>query len=153
MRYPDAEQVTPNHTLNRKFLDYCQRTLPADGPGRRADFGPEQMSAFLGNVMILEYSPDRADYRYRLYGTGLTRCSGFDLTNHWHGEFVGDVADVMRAHYDTCRTSGRLLYTMHEAVHKAQRGLWEQVLCPVVAASTTGDADQIVASSIAIFKT
>ena len=152
LRYADSEQISPNHALNRGFLDYCRRNVPIGKKGRRADFGPEQLSAFMGNIMIVEYCSGRSDYRYRLYGTGLARISGFDLTNRWHSEFSGDVANVMRRQYDACRSEERVLYTLHEAVHKAQHGLWEQVLCPVVAESASGAVDQIIATGVAVFK-
>jgi hypothetical protein len=57
------------------FLKKGDRELPS-----RKDISPEEMKAYLANVMLIDVSYDPLDFVYRVFGSGVGRAQGKDYT-------------------------------------------------------------------------
>lgn len=58
------------------------RALPA-----RADFAPDDLLPWFGNLVILDVIDGGKDFRYRLFGTVIAREAGFDMTGKLLSEY------------------------------------------------------------------
>ena len=70
--YPESEVVRPPSDLAAAFLDYCRRVKPSGDYADRASFDVMHLRPWLGFLMILDYLPDQDDFRYRMYGSGIS---------------------------------------------------------------------------------
>lgn len=75
---PDKATLWP--VMFGRLLDYwldlkAERELP-----ETVEIDPVDFSFALGDILLVEYLANRQDLRYRVYGTNVTKFSGFDLT-------------------------------------------------------------------------
>lgn len=83
----DLGVVHPHPKLRALFDLWDARRGSRPAPAR-SDFSHEDLQPWFGHLMLLDCLDDN-EYRYRLYGTGLVRLFGFDLT----GQTVSASAD------------------------------------------------------------
>ncbi len=80
------------------WLGKCAgRLMPA-----RADLLPEEMKPWLGNLMLIDVTPD-GDYVYRLYGTRFVEQFGVEMTGKTIKVLASAQADAIRSEYDMVR--------------------------------------------------
>jgi hypothetical protein len=80
------------------WLGKCAgRRLPA-----RADLRPEEMRPWLGNLMLIDVSPD-GSYQYRLYGTRFVEQFGVEMTGKTIDILAPGQAAAIRSEYDIVR--------------------------------------------------
>lgn len=86
--HDDNRDVAVSHPKLRGLLDLWEATRGSRQAPPRSDFSHEDLQPWFGHLMLLDCLQGN-DYRYRLYGTALTRLFGFDLT----GQLVSTSAD------------------------------------------------------------
>ena len=109
---------------------------------RPSTVDPEKLGAGLGYLMILEVEGDAPNvhYRYRLYGTGIAKRSGFDLT--------GKRTDEVPTHplmgrffawcYSAVCTRREPLFTEHNAPPLVMVANWSRIILPVAEVRKNG---------------
>jgi len=75
----DPEKLLP---LHREMFDYWLAKKPGSGLPARADFDPVDFPNIIPWVLMLDVVPTSSAprYRFRLFGTGLVKRAGKDLT-------------------------------------------------------------------------
>ena len=112
-------------TLYREWLDASrERDLPPF-----ETFDPERRPLLSGNLMVLD--PEDGAFRYRHYGSGIARASGFDMSGRSTADFDSDVGRFFEQKYHQVLASRRPLYTLHRASHARGVLLWERLILPV----------------------
>lgn len=94
---------------SRGLLAMLERLRGPDGVIRRDAFGPEDLKPWLGGIAINQWSEERGDYVYRLFGTHLAENLGRDLTGLTLGEWPAPVAQIMRDQADLVRRTGSVV--------------------------------------------
>ncbi|NMM42856.1 hypothetical protein HH303_00090 [Rhodospirillaceae bacterium KN72] len=96
-------------------------------------------------LMYLDVLDGGADFQYRVYGTGISQVSGFDLTGMRLSEtHIPPVTrDFMMACYGAVVSRRDLLFTEHHPPVHFKIATWSRVLAPLVDA--TGAVARIVA--------
>ena len=94
---------------SRRLLAALERFRGPDGIIRRHAFGPEDLWPWLGGIAINQWSEQRGDYVYRLFGTHLAENLGRDLTGLTFGEWPDPVARIMRDQADLVRRTGAVV--------------------------------------------
>lgn len=80
------------------WLGKCAgRAMPA-----RSDLLPEEMRPWLGNLMLIDVSPD-GRYQYRLYGTRFVEQFGVEMTGKTIDTLAAGQAAAIRTEYDVVR--------------------------------------------------
>ena len=138
--YPEREACVIPHRPVQAYCDYCRSVKPPSDYADRGDFDAFTLRPWLGYIMILEYLPDREDFRYRMYGTRIATQSGFDMTGRLVSEFDSSVGAFFARLYRECVAERQLIYSEHTRVQGRYDCDWHRVMCPVRA----GDAVQLV---------
>ena len=94
---------------SRTLLAAIERFRGPDGVIRRHAFGPEDLWPWLGGIAINQWSDERGDYVYRLFGTHLAENLGRDLSGLTFGEWPKPVARIMRDQADLARRTGAVV--------------------------------------------
>ena len=113
----------------------------------RADLDPLEMGAWLGNLLLIDATPD-GRFVYRLYGTKFVDSFGLDMTGRNVDELPADQRERVRSDYEAVRSTGQpraRLYTalfegvatgLRPAGAKAERTTqqvvtWERLVLPL----------------------
>jgi len=112
----------------------------------RADLDPLEMRAWLGNLLLIDATPD-GRFVYRLYGTKFVDSFGLDMTGRSVDELPVDQRERVRSDYEAVRSTGQpraRLYTalfegvptgLRPAGAKAERAAqvvtWERLVLPL----------------------
>lgn len=129
--YPETERRELSNDGSASFLDYCLSKKVAATLARRDDFQMEKLRPWLGNVMVLEFLPDREDFRYRLYGSRIAERTGFDMTGKCVSDFRSAIGDFFRGQYLKAIGDGILIASRNPYLHSRAPCDWERVICPV----------------------
>jgi hypothetical protein len=70
----------------RALYAYWQGKRQGLAPPSRAAIHPEEMVPWLPNLMLLDVIGDPPRFRVRLFGTGLARAYGGEITGRWMDE-------------------------------------------------------------------
>lgn len=63
-----------------RLLDYWENLRGERDLPESVEIDPVDFGFALGNILLAEFTENRTDLRYRVYGTNITNFSGFDLT-------------------------------------------------------------------------
>ena len=112
----------------------------------RADIDPVEMRAWLGNLLLIDATPD-GRFVYRLYGTKFVDSFGLDMTGRGVDELPVEQRERVHSDYEAVRTMGQpraRLYTalfdnspagLRAASVKAARTpqvvTWERLVLPL----------------------
>lgn len=110
--------------------------------GRIPTYAEFNLNAFpdcLDHVMVV--LPTGDDYFYMVYGAGVTRDAGFDMTGKRESEFTKPVGAKFKACYDDCVRSDRPEFVVHTAEYKITAHSWERLILPLRGAT---DNDRIL---------
>ena len=122
----------PVHAEIAGFAQYCldlagDRELP-----RRSDFDPCKVLPMLGNVYLLEVTPDGKDYYPSLFGVHMAVLYDSDLSQVPLNEFRNaDLRDALRKTYDEVTASGKPLYMRGKYVWPDKSVGFERLLVPM----------------------
>lgn len=136
---------------SRSILAVLQRFRGPDGIIRRRAFGPEDLKPWLGSIAINQWSDERGDYVYRLFGTHLAENLGRDLSGLTLAEWPPSVARIMRDQADLVRKSGSVVvshYRLKVAVRDGRiedRVQTQEKIVVPIAYSADGPPDAILA--------
>src|SRR5215472_3359449 len=72
----------------------------------RADLDPLEMGAWLGNLLLIDATPD-GRFVYRLYGTKFVDSFGLDMTGRSVDELPADQRERVRSDYEAVRSTGQ----------------------------------------------
>lgn len=117
---------------NRVIRDLYREWLEMSADGRLppyAAFEPRKRPLLSANLMVLV--PEDGAYRYRHYGVGIARVSGFDMTGQTTADFDSDVGRFFAEKYQQTLRDRLPLYTLHRASHARGVLLWERLILPV----------------------
>jgi hypothetical protein len=91
-RIPDDRSAW--HPLVRQFYDYWLSIAPPGALPGRQHVAPEEMSAWLSRLWLLDVYRNPLRYRLRLCGSAMVRSLGQEVTGRWldevHPRSVGD---------------------------------------------------------------
>jgi len=102
MILPASDRLT--FAKGRELLALLDGRRGDDGILRRSAFGPHDLRQWLGGIGIQQWSAERGDYVYRLFGTSLAQNLGRDLTGLTLAEWPPAVARIMREQADLARS-------------------------------------------------
>lgn len=124
---------------------------------RRADFPPEVLKPWLGNLILIEICEDR-QYRYRLYGSAFVNRFGVEMTKRTVDDLPPEQSAVIRKDYDTVVRTGvplSRLYTSGFDIMDINRRMdyqrtetWERLVLPLTAVG----GDQVTMLMIAAYE-
>jgi len=145
---PSPEQL-PAPPL-RFLAEHWRRLAPAAGPPHRRHIDPLELRPALGYLMLLEPVDDCRDFRYRLYGSELSRISGLDMTGRLLSQHVISryAADFGIAVYRAAALRGRPLYSSRSPVGAEDTNRWARLALPFV--DDDGTVTRILAGSAAL---
>lgn len=132
--YPETERKVPAHEGSISFLTYCLDHKPKGALAERSAFKPDTLKRWLGNIMVLEFDPGRQDFRYRLYGSGISAKTGFDMTGKWVSDFHSEIGDLFREQYLKAVREKCLIVSRNPYLHSRAPCDWERIICPVASA-------------------
>ncbi|MEI6985834.1 MAG: PAS domain-containing protein [Rhodospirillaceae bacterium] len=106
----------------------------------RADFPPEVLKPWLGNLILIEIGED-GHYRYRLYGSAFVYRFGVEMTKRSIDDLPPEQSAAIREEYDAVVKSGNpmsRLYTSGFDIFDINRRLgikrvetWERLVLPL----------------------
>ena len=131
VRYPEVEEIRPTCDKAAAFLGHCRAVKPVGDYADRADFDVMRLRPWLGYIMILDHLPDQDDFRYRMYGSGISAESGFDMTGRLVSDFKSRTGDFFLLLYRQAVAERVLIYSAHARVHAQYSCDWHRVMCPV----------------------
>lgn len=82
----DDFHATIPHPGLRKLYEYWLRKRGSRSMPSRTDIDPAEIAALLPHITLIEVLETPLRFRYRLFGTGLTRDRGEDLTGRFLDE-------------------------------------------------------------------
>ncbi|HEX9464233.1 MAG TPA: PAS domain-containing protein [Alphaproteobacteria bacterium] len=102
----------------RALYDYwdgkrCARPMPT-----RADLDPLEMRAWLGNLVLIDVTPDRR-FVYRLYGTVFVDSFGIDMTGRSVDDLPAEQRERVHADYEAVRAGGQPRARLYTALFEA----------------------------------
>jgi hypothetical protein len=116
------------HPRLRGLFAFWQTKRGARPMPQRAAIDAVELWAWLGNLMLIE-STAGAEFRYRVYGTGLAEYYGRDLTGKTTAELRPEVRALVLAEYcEVCRTRQPLLVTHTRRVRDQQTAVEKLIL-------------------------
>ncbi len=140
----DLVTVLQNKPLLLIAYEYWQE-LKAEGATpvpRRAALEIERLKRVLHHVTLLEVIEQGADFRYRVFGTGLVRATGRDLTGQRVSELGHEIRPIATRLYSKVVRDGKPRYACHPAPAEHHVESWERVVLPL---STDGtDVSQLL---------
>lgn len=131
------------------LLTFYESLPRQDGLPDRAMAGPERLLPWLGNLMVLDPIDGGSDFRYRVYGSEISRFAGFEMTGRRVSDFASRTGVFFIGAYAACLASGQPMLTHNVAEHAINVDLqaivrWERLLLPFRRGT---DLLQIVASN------
>lgn len=142
----DAIGDTQLDPRTRAFWDFYQQLPKCGGLPHRSSAGAESLRPWLGNLMILD-PVEHSDFQYRLYGSEIARCCGFDMTGRLVSSFSSKTGSFFLESYQTCYRNRVPVLTTNVAEHANGMVYWERLLIPF---HTSNDSLQIVATNYPI---
>ena len=143
--YPEYDKVTRlTLPLAWEFTKYCLSVKPPGDFAEARSFGLCTLQRWLDYVVIVDYLPDIDEFRYRRYGSGLVRFTGFDMTGRFVSDFDSEVGRFFERLYRKCVDEKVVIHSEHARVHALLDCQWHRVLCPM----RDGDQIAVVACSI-----
>ena len=130
--------------LQRLHADWEARRRGRELPAR-ADFDPLDLRYILGYLNVVEVLRDPVRFRYRLFGTGMVRHTGVEMT----GRLVGDypdpaVAEHVHRRYAETMTLRRPTVVQHRRPPANDRTLlYESLVLPL--SSDGAEIDMLMA--------
>ena len=131
-----AEDDLPCGPL-RVLLAYWS-TLNADGGiPRHGMVDPLDFRRALGFVMVLELTDDGREFRYRLFGSSISRTSGFDMTGKLMSAHPASphATEFSIASTLACVRRGRPLFTERQPAWAEMTTRWPRLALPLSDAS------------------
>jgi hypothetical protein len=145
---PDKETLRP--VMLWTLLEYwwnlkAKRELP-----NSVEIDPIDFSFALGNVLLVEFIADREDLRYRVYGTNVTKYSGFDLTGK--SIATSNIPPISRAFYLATYKAASLrrapVFSVNFPSTRETLRQWNRLILPF--AGTDGQVDRFIVGIIPI---
>jgi len=106
----------------------------------RADFPPEILRPWLGNLLLIDVGDD-GGYRYRLYGSAFVSRFGVEMTKRSIDDLPPEQSAVIRADYDAVvgsrqplsrrYTSGFELVDINRRLDVKRVETWERLVLPL----------------------
>ncbi|MDF1791868.1 MAG: response regulator [Thalassobaculaceae bacterium] len=122
------DRLVDNRTIRGLFREWTDLATSEGLPPYSA-FDPASRPLLASNLMVLV--PEDGGYRYRHYGVGIARVSGFDMTGRTTADFDSDVGRFFAEKYAQTLEALQPLYTLHRASHARGVLLWERLILPV----------------------
>lgn len=136
---------------SRRFVQWAAATAAPGIVLDRDRFDPFDLRPWLGDLSILQWDPDAADYRYRLFGTHWASTMRRDFTGHVLAQWPDKLARAIRIRLDAVIKSGtpigahvRVARFEGDDVERGQ-SRFEQVLWPLSYGPGAGGAVLLLA--------
>ncbi len=143
--YPEYGKVTRlTRPLAWEFTKYCLSVKPPGDFAEARFFDLGKLQRWLDYVVIVDYLADVDEFRYRQYGPGLLRYTGFDMTGRFVSDFDSEVGRFLERLYRKCVAEKVVIHSEHGRVHSLHDCNWHRVLCPL----RDGDRIAVVACSL-----
>lgn len=129
--YPENEKVS--RLSDREilgFTKYCLSVKPRGALANAQDFTLAKLSRWLDHLMIVDYLPDIDNFRYRHYGRGIAKISGFDMTGRMVRDFDSEVGRFFERLYRKAISEKILIHSEHGRVHARNNCDWHRLICP-----------------------
>ena len=131
--FPESEKVS--RLSDRQILEFTKYCLSVKPKGELADaqdFSLAKMSRWLDHLMIVDFLPDIDNFRYRHYGAGIAKISGFDMTGRMVRDFDSEVGRFFERLYRKAITEKILIHSEHGRVHARNNCDWHRLICPAL---------------------
>ena len=120
---------------HRLLLEYWRAKRSVNGLMPRNKLDPIDLHTLLGNLMLLEASPDGFDFIYRVYGTKIAEHAQKD----WTGLTIGRMCELVdsrvgvfyRAIYAASALIHRPIFTEHSAPPSIGASAWQRLIVPL----------------------
>ncbi|MFX4221286.1 MAG: response regulator [Thalassobaculum sp.] len=122
------DRLVENRTIRGLYREWVEMAK-AGGVPPYAAFEPKKRPLLSANLMVLV--PEDGAYRYRHYGVGIARVSGFDMSGRTTADFDSEVGRFFAEKYEQTLRDLHPLYTLHRASHARGVLLWERLILPV----------------------
>lgn len=122
------DRLVDNRTIRELYREWVELAATGSLPPYSA-FEPKNRPLLSANLMVLV--PEYGAYRYRHYGVGIARVSGFDMSGRTTADFDSDVGRFFAEKYEQTMRDLKPLYTLHRASHARGVLLWERLILPV----------------------
>jgi hypothetical protein len=129
--YPELDNVTRlSLPAVWDFTKYCLSVKPRGDFAEAQHFEICRLQRWLDYIVIVDYQPDTDQFRYRRYGPGLVRLTGFDMTGRCVKDFESEVGRLFERLYRKAVAEKIVIRTEHNRVHALVDCDWHRVLCP-----------------------
>lgn len=127
-----SPSIRPDLTDPRLAALYAYWDGKRNGRGmpRRADLDPIEMRAWLGNLLLIDVTPD-GRFVYRLYGTRFVDSFGLDMTGRYVDELPADQRERVRSDYEAVRTTVQPRARLYTALFDASPAALRQAAARV----------------------
>lgn len=122
----------------------------------RADFPPEILKPWLGNLLLIDVGDD-GGYRYRLYGSNFVFRFGVEMTKRSVDDLPPEQSAVIRADYDEVvqsrqplarrYTSGFEIIDINRRLETKRVETWERLVLPLASGG-----DKVTVLMVAAFE-
>lgn len=131
----DPQEADLPGTAHKTLLGYwlANRSGAEIMPRHKVD--PVELRTLLGNLMLLEASPDGLDFKYRVYGTVIAD----QVQRDWTGWSVGRMTAIVgsklgvfyRAIYAASALLRRPIFTEHSSPASISAARWQRLIVPL----------------------
>jgi hypothetical protein len=129
--YPEQDNVTRlSLPAVWDFTKYCLSVKPRGGFADARHFELCRLQRWLDQVVIVDYLADIDAFRYRRYGPGLVRLTGYDMTGRFVSDFDSEVGRFFERLYRKAVDEKIIIRSEHARVHALVDCDWHRVLCP-----------------------
>ncbi len=97
----------------------------------RADFSLQELRPFMGNVAILDVIDGGADFRFRLYGSGIAESYQGDMTGKSVREYRPEFFDRLAPGYRDCIARRAPRFDRFEVDDSRMLFRWARVVLPL----------------------
>ncbi len=145
-----GEEDLPVEPL-RTALRYWQGLPRIEGIPNAADIDPGELRPVLGYLMLIDIDGETDDFRYTLYGSKISRISGFDMTGKsvWQVPTTSSIQSFFAAGYLAARKLKRPIYTVHDAPLSITAGQWHRLILPL---GLQGEITRFLVCNLPVFR-
>ncbi len=135
----------------RATLRYWQGLPRIEGIPNAADLDPGALRPVLGYLMLIDIDGETDDFRYTLYGSKISRISGFDMTGKsvWQVPTTSSIQSFFAAGYLAARKLKRPIYTVHDAPLSITAGQWHRLILPL---GLEGEITRFLVCNLPVFR-
>lgn len=124
---------TIGHSGLIQLLNYWREKRGERPAPRPSEIDPLEMRFILGYAMLLEVLDDGADFRYRLFGSGIAERFGAEMTGKrlsdmQSGEYI---FSFFAAGYQAVVARGEPMFTEHYPSLRSEVSNWKRLILPL----------------------